>query len=330
MKLLVIGRMERVMRYIPDMEITQRVQIASVSETASVSEILAAGRDADFVLADACFGICGEAIRGMPNLKLIQSEGVAFDKIDLKAAVESGVRVCNCKGVNAAPVAEVTVLLMLALIKNIREGDIAVRQGRQMQTKEAMLMGGYGELSGKRVGLYGFGDIGKEVAVRLNAFGCDVYYYDIFRASAETEQKYGVTYVSEQDLISTSEILSLHAPVTEETRNLIRAETIAKMRRGVIIVNTARGELVNGADLRDALIQGKVAGAAFDTISPEPVTKDNPLVDLPESILPKVFYLPHIGGGTEGTLRRIYRTLWTNIERISQGLNPIHCVSHRC
>lgn len=168
----------------------------------------------------------------MANLKLIHSEGVGYQGVDLDAAKECGVYVCNCKGMNASAVAEQAVLLMLGVLRDVCGGDRSVRAGRQIETKEQyMIEGNLTELSKCTVGLIGFGDIAKATASLLRAFGAKVVYTKKYPAPPDVETRYGVSFLPQDDLLAVSDIVSLHAPVNDETRYMVDCFVFGKDER---------------------------------------------------------------------------------------------------
>jgi len=177
MKILIIGNQERYKKYLPDLDIVKNINMIFCPRDASDEELLQAGYDADAIAIDPTAKLSGNVISKMPNLKIIQSEGVGYNGIDCEAAREKGIYVCNSKGENAVAVAEQTVLLILALLRNFIAGDRTVREGNQIHMKERMMVEGITELSDCKVGLIGFGDIAKATAKRLNPFDCEIYYY---------------------------------------------------------------------------------------------------------------------------------------------------------
>lgn len=327
MKILIQGDPLRYERYSPGLDIQKTSQVVFIPRDADNAAVLAGGTDADVMFVDAISRVNGNLIRKMKNLKMIHSEGVAFDGIDTDTARELGVYVCNNKGANAGAVAEQAIFLMLALLRTGISGDAAVRAGRQIEMKERRMLEGITDLGDCRVGLVGLGDIGLATARRLSAFGCRLCYYSPHRKSAEIEAQYGLEYLPLHKLAAVSDIVSLHAAVTPETRGMIDETFLSRMKRESILINTARGDLVDNNALRAALIQGLIAGAGLDTVAPEPVTADNPLVNLPESCRNRVVFSPHLGGITTGSFRRMHRTLWENAARIGRGEKPVNIVN---
>ena len=327
MKILIEGDARRYQRYSPGLEIQKTSQVIFIPRDADDETVLKNGADADILFVDAISRVGGELMGKMKHLKLIHSEGVAFDGIDISAARECGIYVCNNKGANAGSVAEQAIFLMLALLRTGISGDAAVRSGQQISMKEKRMVEGITDLGDCRVGLIGLGDIGLATAARLAAFGCRLCYYSPHRKSPEVEKTYGLTYLPLNKLLPASDIVSLHAAVTPETRGMVDETFLSRMKRTAYLINTARGDLVDNQALRAALIQGLIAGAGLDTVAPEPVTADNPLVDLPESCRDRVIFSPHLGGITTGSFLRMHRTLWENAARIGRGEKPVNIVN---
>lgn len=327
MKILIIGNEDRYRKYMPDLDIVREIDMVFCPRGASDNQLLEAARDADAVAIDPMATLSGNVIRQMPNLKIIQSEGVGFNGIDCKAAKEKGVYVCNCKGANAGAVAEQTILLMLALLRKMIVGDRTERAGKQIEMKERMMVEGIAELADCKIGLIGFGDIAKATAKRLEPFECEIYYYSKTRKSTETEQEYRVSYLELDELVQSCDMISIHCPVTPETTGMVNREFFTKMKQGAYIVNTARGEMIDNEALYEAIISGKIGGAGLDTVAPEPTTADNILLNLPEEYADRIIFSPHIGGITTSYFRRAHRKNWTNIDIALKGGQPDHIVN---
>jgi phosphoglycerate dehydrogenase-like enzyme len=327
MKLLVIGDRARVEKYLPALDVVQTVERIVVARATADEEILATASDADFIMVDAIRPVSASLINHMPQLKLIHSEGVAYNAIDLVAARNRGVTVCNCKGVNAGAVAEQTVLLMLACLRDLVNGDHAVRVGQQIQTKERMMLEGIRELGSCKIGFIGAGDIAQATMRRLAGWDCETAYWKRSPLSGADEKRLGTHFEPLDELLASSDIVSLHVPVTDETRALVDARFLNTMKRGSILINTARGEIVDQEALAAALIDGHLAAAGVDTLTPEPVTADHILLNLPGGLSRRLVFSPHVGGITEGTFRRAHRMVWENIARVIIGEAPLNIVS---
>lgn len=322
MKILVLGPQDRYDVYKPDFAANLPAELVFCPLGQSPAEAAQLNPDAEILFADASFDVSREVIDLLPNLKLIQSEGVAFNRFDLEAARERGIFVCNNKGCNATSVAEHTVMLILMALRFGITGHNAVRAGRQIQMKEAVMASGAPELGLSTVGLVGFGDIARETALRLAPFGCKLYYYNHRRRSPEEEEKYGVTYLPLEELVSLCDVVSLHCAVTDQTRGMISEGLLKQFKPGSILVNTARGDLLDNLAVRQALIDGKLSMIAMDTLAPEPTPGDHPLVDLPEEIRDRAIYSPHLGGNTGGSFQRAHSNMWNNARLVFEGQRP--------
>lgn len=271
--------------------------------------------DTEILMLDAMGQVDSQLIDSMPELKLIHSEGVGYQGVDVEYASKKGIAVCNNKGVNDTAVAEDALLLMLSCLKSIITGHQSVYDGRQIDVKKAAF-GVIRELSECTVGLIGFGDIARKTAEFCNALGARVIYSNRTRYT-ELEQKYNVTYVSRDELLAESDFVSLHTAVTPDTTEMADEEFFAKMKKDAYLINTSRGDLVNNNALLNALLNGEIAGAGLDVISPEPVTSDNILLD--ERIRDKLILTPHIAGITHLTVKKIYQNIWENVLRLING-----------
>ena len=222
------------------------------------------------------------------RLKVIGRAGVGVDNVDLDAATRRGIVVMNTPGGSSTTVAELTLAHMLALARHVAQATASVKAGKWEKKK---FQGR--ELSGKTLGVVGIGNIGSIVVDRCLAMGMRVIAYDPFIA-AEAAARLGVTLVSLDDLWEQSDVISLHVPLTEQTRHVVNAQTLAKMRKGVLIVNCARGGVIDERALADALASGHVGGAALDVFEKEPPAPDHPLLKSDRLVC-----TPHIGASTE-------------------------------
>ena len=322
MKLLVLANENRVARFLPDLPVAKNAEVVILPIDTPEDEVIRKGQGADAFLVDAISPCTRREMEEIGTLKLIQSEGVAYNRIDVKAAAEFKIPVCNQKGANAVAVAEETVMLMLCLLRSVVPGYRAVLSGHQIEQKDRLMAQGIRERSEVRVGLVGFGAIGKETARLLVPFGPEVVYWQRHRADSAVEEDLHASYTDLDTLLATSDIVSLHVPVTPDTTLMCDASFFEKMKDGVLFINTARGELVDNMALRSAILSGKVALAGIDTLAPEPVQKDNPLLTLPEDVQDRVLVTPHEGGITTGFFKRAHRTLWENIELVLAGKEP--------
>ena len=249
--------------------------------------------------------------KSLPRLKIISKYGIGVDKIDVKCATEHKIPVLFTPGVNHTTVAEHTFLLLLALEKNFLYGVDATRQGEWKRKT------GH-ELLAKTIGIVGLGRIGKEVAIRARAFGMEPVGYDIYWDDAFAKQ-HGVRRAATLDeIFAVSDYLSLHTNLTPETRDLVGAKNIAKMKPGVLILNCARGEIVNTDDMVAALKSGRVGGYGTDVLDQEPPPADHPLLHLPTCIV-----TPHVASRTFESVVRQATTSVQNLLNAVKGEKPI-------
>lgn len=248
-------------------------------------EMLAAVSDIDGLIAHG--EVWDDELFDMaPNLKVIARFGVGYDSIDLEAAKRHSVHVTNCPGINSNAVAEMTVTLLMALIREIPRLNRSQKQGVWSRTI-------FNELPGKRIGILGFGAIGQKTAKKLKGFGTDIIVYN---RSLKTElaEALGVSITTDLDeVLHTSDYILIHLPVTPETKNIINDANIAKMKDGAYVINTARAPLVDEKAMYDALVSGKLRGYATDVYNMEPADISNPLFSLPNFI-----GTPHSAGET--------------------------------
>ena len=228
------------------------------------------------------------------KLKVVGRAGIGVDNIDIEAATSQGVVVMNTPGSNSVATAEQTMALMLAISRHTVQAHNSMAAGKWNRAEYTG-----GELYGKVLGIVGFGRIGRLVAERARAFGMTVLAHDPF-VSAEDAAELGVSLVDLDRVFSQADYLTLHTAVTPETTRMISRHSIKKMKEGVIIVNVARGKLIDEAALAEALQEGQVGAAALDVYGSEPPAADNPLINLPN-----VLHTPHLGASTVEAQRNV-------------------------
>jgi D-3-phosphoglycerate dehydrogenase len=249
--------------------------------------------------------------KARPRLKVLSKYGIGVDKIDVNTCTEFGIPLLFTPGVNHTTVAEHAFLLLLALEKNLLFHTDSVRGGGwKRQTGH--------ELLDKTIGIVGMGRIGKEVALRAKAFGMRPIGYDVFWDEAFAAQQGIARAASLDDLFAAADYVSLHSNLTPETRDLVRAETIQRMKPGVIVINCARGEIVNTADMAAALESGRVRGYGTDVLDAEPPPADHPLTHLANCIV-----TPHVGSRTCESVQRQALAAVENLVRAMHGEQPL-------
>lgn len=278
------------------------------------SEEELAGIIGDFdVLISGTEPVTARVLDAAPRLKIIAKHGVGFDNIDLAAAKARGIPVAIAGGAITDSVADMTMALLLACARQIPQGDRAVREGRWPRMVGV-------ELRDKTLGIVGLGQIGRAVAVRAKAFGMRLIAHDVFR-DERFAQEHDVRYWPLDALLAESDFVTLHAPVTAESRHMINAEALAHMKPTAYLINTARGELVDEAALAQALREGRIAGAACDVFEKEP-PGHHPLLALDNFIA-----APHSAGQTHDGLRKLGEATVDNILRVLSGQAPLHRIA---
>lgn len=274
--------------------------------------------DADFVLV-ATTPLPAEVFAATPRLKLIQHQGVGYNKTDVPAAAARGIPVAICPAGTSTGVAEHVILLILALYKRLLLADASMRAGKFYQWE---LRSKSFELSGKTLGIIGLGRIGREVAQRALAFGAKILYYDTARLPPEIEAACQASFVTLDECLAHADILSLHLPLTAQTHHFIGRRELASMKPSAILINTARGPLVDEQALIQALQSGRLAGAGLDVLEVEPPPVNHPLFHLENVVL-----TPHIAAGTADALVVKMDACFSNMLRVARGEPPMDVVA---
>lgn len=259
--------------------------------------------------------ITGDMLRAAPKLRLVQKIGVGVNTIDLEAAKELGIAVCNMPGTNTRAVAEMTLLLMLGALRRIAQLDRATREGRGWSLS-AEIQDQLGEIHGRTVGFVGYGAVPRMLTPVLAAMGARLLYTATApKPDAEPDWR------DLQGLLKESDIISLHAPLTPQSREMIDRQALDSMKPGAILVNTARGELVDQPALAAALKTGRLGAAGLDVFDVEPVSPTDPLL-----ALDNVVVAPHLAWLTTNTLSRSLDVARENCRRLASGEELIHRV----
>ena len=250
----------------------------------------------------------------LERIRLVQLLSAGYDRVDLARLRESRTPMATNGGANAVAVAEHTIMLILAVLRRLRELDARTRAGGwRPRGPDAEIY----ELDGKAVGLVGLGMIGRHVAARLRPFEARVRYFDVRRLPPEQEQALAVEYLELDELIATSDVISLHVPLSATTVRLVNRDRLAAMKQGAVLINTCRGEVVDEQALYEAVHSGHLLGAGIDAFAVEPPVKDNPLFTLSNVIV-----TPHIAGPTWDSWRKRFVNSYANIVRVAEGKRP--------
>ena len=291
----------------PDYEVV--VLDKSSTEEQRINEV----RDADFLL---CYGQdpSDEVIKSLEKCRLVQLLAAGYDRMNLDLLAELEIPCANNGGANSWAVADQAVLLMLAIYKQLLASDNSTREGRWA---EPITGQNTFEMADKKVGILGIGNIGRQVAKRVQGFDAKVQYFDLYPLDERTAEELNVTYVSLDELFSTSDIISCHTPLTNDTKHIVNSKTLSLMKPTAILINTSRGPVVDEEALISALQSGVIAAAGLDVFEKEPVSPDNPLLKMDN-----VVATPHMAGTTWDTWARRANFGFENMERIRNGEAP--------
>lgn len=305
MKVLITDKINEKAKNIVD-ETAEGVILPTLSE----DELCAVIGEYDALMVRSQTKVTAKVIEAGKNLKIIGRAGVGVDNIDLEAATANGVIVVNSPDGNTHAAAEHTVALMLAMSRNIAKAATSTKQGLWERSKFT----GH-EVFGKTLGLIGFGKIGHHVAEAAKAMGMKILVFDPY-TTKEVVEKFGAKYIDNLDnLWSECDYITVHVPKTKETMHMINKDTIAKMKKGVRLINCARGGIINEADLAEALENGHVAQAALDVFETEPNIADSPLVKTTGDIL----LTPHLGASTEEAQLKVAEDVAEQIRDVLAG-----------
>ena len=269
------------------------------------------------LIADA--PLTGEMIQLASNLKMVQHQGVGYERIDVKALAKAGVPLALCPAGTDEAVGEHTVLLILAALKRIVAAHDAIVAGKWLRWELRTLTR---DLYGKTVGLIGFGRTGRATAKRLRGFDVRLIANDPYITLSERERaEFGVTLVSKEIVLREADIVSLHVPLTEETRHLIGRPELEQMKSSAVLINVSRGGVIDQQAVYEALKDRRIMAAGLDVYSPEPLPAGDPLTTLDNVVL-----TPHIAAGTLDAFRTKLRFALGNIARVMGGEEPLERV----
>jgi len=295
----------------------------TVYDRTAPGDIIGRIHDADIVYTNKTL-ITGETLEACPNIRFIGVLATGYNVVDTKAAEEKNIPVANVPAYSTASVAQHTFALLLELCLHIGAHSDSVRQGDWTNSKDFCywkypLI----ELAGKTMGIIGFGRIGQAVANIAAAFGMKVLSYN---KDKRGQGPGGITYVGLEQLLSLSDVISLHCPLFPATEKIINANSISGMKDGILLINTSRGPLIDENDLAEALKTGKVGGAALDVVSAEPIRSDNPLLNAPNCLI-----TPHIAWAPLESRQRLMDTSVNNLKAYIAGspINIVNAVLHK-
>lgn len=272
-------------------------------------------KDVDIIIANKA-PMNEETLKDAPNVKLICEFATGFDNVDLEYCKKRGIKVCNVVNYSTAAVAQHTFAMALFLLENLSHYDHYVKSGEYgAQDRFSNFDFPFTELDGKTWGIVGMGNIGRCAARIAEGFGCKVIFYSVTGKSSCTDYER----VEFDRLLSESDFISVHCPLSDLTRNLIDYEALHKMKNTAILLNVARGPVVNNQDLYDALINGEIAAAGLDVLEKEPIQPDNPLSQIKDST--KLIITPHMAWASTEARQRLVDEVCKNIEAFLNGEN---------
>jgi len=256
------------------------------------------------------------------NLKVISTYSVGFDHIDISHTVKKKIRVGYTPEVLTDATADLAFTLILDVMRRVSEGDKIIRSGKWRQIYGAYDYVGI-DLQGKTLGILGLGRIGSTLAKRVKAFDMKIIYHNRKRVSKSREKALGIKYVSQDKLITQSDVISIHVPHTEQTNELFDAKVFKKMKNSAFLINTARGKIIKEKDLVSALKKKTIAGAGLDVFESEPIGKNHPLTKISNVVL-----APHIGSSTKETREQMAKITVKNLNLGINGKKPIYSVGY--
>lgn len=283
-----------------------------VLDSASQEELESKAAIADYILVSGRLKINQTVLNNAKNLKMVQRTGVGLDNMDLEALKAAGIPLYVNYGVNANSVAEHALMLMLEVLRQTYWVNKRIRDGIWKKQETGL---NTHELAGKTVGLVGIGNIGRRVAELLSVFRVNVLYYDKYPLSTEQEETLGVKFCEFEELLKVSDIVSLHCAKNSDNTHLISEKELQMMKQDAVLINTARGGLVDTNALDKALSEGKLLGAGIDVFEEEPILENNPLLKHDNAILS-----PHISGVSYEAFARMMQMAVENIEAFDKGM----------
>ncbi len=256
-------------------------------------------------------------------LRLVQVTGAGLDRLDRRALADAGIVLANVPGGSNAAVAEYCIACALWLLRGFGPAGVAIRAGRYAAQRSADVAAGPRGLGGLTVGLVGLGTIGHAVAERFHALGARIAFHDpAHRQDAAALARIGARECDLASLLREADVVSLHVPLIDATRNLIDAAGLARMKPDAVLINAARGGIVDEAALADALAHGRIGGAAVDVFTTEPPAPDNPLLTLPDEAAARLILTPHVAGVSRQASGHLFREAWDNVQRVLVAAEP--------
>jgi phosphoglycerate dehydrogenase-like enzyme len=316
MKTLIVGIQDRIERARPQIPPELDITYAEVQPLDQLAALLA---EAEVLYPMSGVKITEALLERAPRLRLIQVSSTGYDYIDLAATAQRGIPVAHVPGANALSVAEHVFMMILALYRRLVPNFQSIKEGRYAEAKRRDMASGIYDLYGRTLGIVGFGRIGRQVAKRAIPFEVTTLYYDIVRPEPLEEQTYRVEFAPLPELLARCDVLTVHVPLMPSTHHLIGDAELAQLKLSAIVLNTARGPLVDPAALAARVADGRLAGAGVDTFEQEPASPNDPLIRLAASGCDRVLLTTHLAGVTHQAGERSIQLAFENIDRFRRG-----------
>ena len=260
------------------------------------------------------------------SIRMIQIAGAGFGHVDIRAAAANQIPVCNSPLKNMNTVAEFTIAQIITLLRNTVYSDSEIKAGNYSKIRENIFKFGIKEMSDIRIGLLGFGPIGRQVAKIGRYLGSNIAYCDINRANKQVEKELKVEFLQFDHLFAMCDVVSIHLPITETTKKMVGGRELDLMHPESFLINTSSSEIVDQEALAMALETGPIAGAAIDSISPDPPPPNHPLLKLSDRARDRLLITPHIAGITKASFKKLIEGALINIAQVSHGHEPENAV----
>ena len=320
MKTLVVDMLDRIQRAGTQIDPILDSTYVDLVPLAELTPHLA---DTQILLTTPRLPVDDALLDAAPRLRFVQVPSTGFDRIDIAATARRGIPAAHVPGGNALSVAEHVFMVAMALQRQLLVADAGIRAGKYVPEKARLMASGIYELHGKTLGILGFGRIGREVAKRAIPFGMNTIYYDIVRPEPDEERAYQVTFVPREELFRRADILTVHVPLEPSTYHLVGETELALLRPSALVINAARGPLVDPRPLAAMVADGMLAGAAVDVFEVEPAPDTDPLVALAQSGCERIIVTPHLAGVTAESGVRSLQRAFDNAARVARGEFPV-------
>lgn len=296
------------------------INVRLVDSAVSEGELIEQLADIDALIPAAGGRLPLSVAQHAKRLKLIQLMSAGFDALDVRGLNKLGIQVANNGGANAISVSEHTISLMLAVYRKLMDSWDTTRQGKWREGLDRLPL--RQEINGKTVGIIGFGNIGRQVARRLQGWDVELLYYDVIELVPGRDQELGARRTERDDLLRRSDIVTIHVPLNSTTRGMMSDREFGLMKPTAVLINACRGPVVDEAALIRALKAGKIAAAGLDVLEKEPTDPNNPLLKMPNVVV-----TPHWAGGTAEANERAFRFAFSNFKRLAEGRPLLSTVS---